>query len=806
MHVSTEQAPSENSGAHDDEHGLLSNLPVGKSGRGKPTRLDGASRTNKSDPITRALTTTAIVCVVLAFVMAGAAQILLILSGPDVPSGFIRANGVQFTLDGVPWRSVGINMWQAMNLAAVSVDQLRAELDTLSQHGVTSVRIMAASEGPSDAPLQIVPTIHPEPGVFDEKMGHALDIVLAELSSRNMRAILVLNNQWCWSGGFAMYLAWARGGTWRDIPYPTEDMPSYWTSRPESERPAVQNASWDTFQRWVAGFYTEPRAVALAHALVGWLLSRQNTVNGVAYSDDRTIMAWELANEPRAVADDDEREQTQQAYLAWVKGTASLVKRLAPYQMVSVGSEGATPYEAYVNTDFEATHQIVEIDFITIHVWPENWGWGDAAAPMSFETALAKSLKYVEEHAARARAIGKPLVIEEFGLARDGQSHDPEANTQRRDAFYMAMLKKGADIDAAGMLPWAWSGSARPRVPGSWWQPGDALLGDPPHERQGWYSIFATDLSTVSVLQAANIAPPPTPPPTPPFTPPTSPPVCASFEVDDSEHEMCEDWCTECAHVNRYCKCRACKNMCSPPQPPPPMPPSPRPSPPACASNDPNDMAFEACEPWCTECEHWKLCKCRACRKSKLCLPPPPQPRPPPPLPPRCHSEIVDDSSFATCEPWCSECVHWQQCKCRACPHAQLCKPPPPPTAAALAAAKIPPPPPPGAGPACHTRLPGDAPFQACEGWCKELTDCRYCKCRACKQLSCDAKAIAAAWKASISPPPPPGAGPACHSKAPGDTPYEACQSWCSQPEHCDLCKCRACYKLGAGMHARKCH
>jgi mannan endo-1,4-beta-mannosidase len=33
------------------------------------------------------------------------------------------------------------------------------------------------------------------------------------------------------------------------------------------------------------------------------------------------------------------------------------------------------------------------------------------------------------------------------------------------------------------------------------WSPGDDLIGDPPHERQGWYSIYNTDLTTHDVIK-----------------------------------------------------------------------------------------------------------------------------------------------------------------------------------------------------------------------------------------------------------------------------------------------------------------
>ena len=36
---------------------------------------------------------------------------------------------------------------------------------------------------------------------------------------------------------------------------------------------------------------------------------------------------------------------------------------------------------------------------------------------------------------------------------------------------------------------------------GLYWQPGDPFVGDPPHELQGWYSIYNTDKSTLGIVK-----------------------------------------------------------------------------------------------------------------------------------------------------------------------------------------------------------------------------------------------------------------------------------------------------------------
>ena len=60
--------------------------------------------------------------------------------------------------------------------------------------------------------------------------------------------------------------------------------------------------------------------------------------------------------------------------------------------------------------------------------------------------------------------------------------------------------------EISGVSFWAWAGEGRPRTPGGFWQLGDALLGDPPHERQGWYSVYDDDKSTHAVMASFSAA------------------------------------------------------------------------------------------------------------------------------------------------------------------------------------------------------------------------------------------------------------------------------------------------------------
>ena len=135
-------------------------------------------------------------------------------------------------------------------------------------------------------------------------------------------------------------------------------------------------------------------------------------------------------------------------------------------------------------------------------IWPQNWGWGDASSESSHARATSKALEYLESHVHRVReGVAKPLLVEEFGLARDGQTHELAGSARRRNAFYEAVMHRSADLGVVGVMPWAWGGEGRPRSPGCYWRAGDDIIGDPPHEPQGWYSIFDRDEATLSTLK-----------------------------------------------------------------------------------------------------------------------------------------------------------------------------------------------------------------------------------------------------------------------------------------------------------------
>lgn len=400
-------------------------------------------------------------------------------------TGFVTVSGTQFRLNGRPHFFVGANFWQGMTLAMSSGqggdrDRLERELDRMKAIGIRHLRIMAASEGPDSEPYRMIPALQSAPGIYNEAVFEGLDYLLKAMDERDMRAVMQLNNYWHWSGGMAQYVSWAEGS---DIPYP----PSY----PEN------TGDWNTFMNYAARFYTNAQCQAWFQAHISTVILRTNSFTDTLYRDDPTIFAWELANEPRRYP------------AAWIDDTASYIKSVDGQHLVTTGSEGLAGAEDWLpgwqDRDFIPTHDGPDIDYATCHIWPQNWGWYDPEMPSTYTAAESNARAYLAAHLTDAETqLDKPLVLEEFGLARDYAAplydiHDPDATTTNRNRFYAALF---ADIEtsacstgaAAGQCFWVWAGEARPGDTTPQW------MGDPPHETPGWYSVYDTDGTTLNLI------------------------------------------------------------------------------------------------------------------------------------------------------------------------------------------------------------------------------------------------------------------------------------------------------------------
>ena len=394
----------------------------------------------------------------------------------------VAQQGTQFIKNSKPYHYIGTNMWYASVLGSEGEDgnreRLCNELDHLKSIGVTNLRILTGPDAGSALANPAKPYLQTAPGVLNDTILKGLDFVIAELDKRGMDAVIYLNNAWDWSGGYGFYLKECGYG---DSPNTNED------------------GGYNRYVEYCANFSREPKAIGMYYDYIKAIVSRQNSITGRLYKDEPAIMAWQLCNEPRPFAKDN-----KEAFATWISDAAALIKSIDPNHMVSTGSEGYIGCEVDMEL-CEKIHADKNIDYLTIHIWPVNWGWAPRSNPDSgIENACLESGNYIAEHIELAKKLNKPLVIEEFGYSRKDNISGTDIPTDSRDMFYRFIfeqvknsVEQGNPI--AGCNFWGWGGSGRPRD--LVWQAGDDYLSDPPHEPQGWYSVFDCDTTTINIIK-----------------------------------------------------------------------------------------------------------------------------------------------------------------------------------------------------------------------------------------------------------------------------------------------------------------
>lgn len=333
--------------------------------------------------------------------------------------GFVGVRGTHFVLNGSPYYANGFNAYWLMYMASdPSQRQFVSNVfRQASSHGLTVARTWAFNDA-GDRALQV------SPGSYNEQTFKGLDFVVAEARKYGIKLILSLANNYESFGGKKQYVNWARS------------QGRYLSSDDDFFTDSV-----------VKGFYKNH---------IKTVLNRYNTINGIVYKNDPTIMAWELMNEPRCTSDPSGR-----TIQAWIGEMAAQVKSIDQNHLLEAGLEGfygsSHPEKMSVNpgfnigTDFIANNQIPGIDFATVHAYPDQW-----ISNSNDDAQLAFVNNWLTSHIEDAENIlRKPLLLAEFGKSEK----DPGYSTYQRDRLFTdvyakiySSVKRGGP--AAGALFW----------------------------------------------------------------------------------------------------------------------------------------------------------------------------------------------------------------------------------------------------------------------------------------------------------------------------------------------------------------
>ncbi|AES61539.1 putative mannan endo-1,4-beta-mannosidase [Medicago truncatula] len=372
--------------------------------------------------------------------------------GANIDAGFVQRKGTHFILNGKTHYVNGFNSYWLTTMASdpSTSSKVTSTFQQASQHGLNVGRTWAFNDGGYKA-LQI------SPGSYDENVFKALDFVISEASKYGVKLILSLVNNWNDFGGKNKYVQWAK------------------------ER--GQNIKNDD------DFFTHPVVKQYYKNHVKAVLTRKNTISGVLYKDDPTIFAWELMNEPRYVNDSGKSIQN------WVSEMAPYVKSIDSNHMLEIGLEGFysetmlqkkqfNPNTAQVGTDFISNNQIPQIDFATIHIYPDQWIQGSEETTQNVFVD-----KWIGAHIQDSNTVlGKPIIIAEFGKSSKSAGY----SIDKRDSYFKKVYNAISTSAISG-------GSC---AGGIFWQllsQGMDNMGD------GYEVIFENSLSTSQVIKQQSL-------------------------------------------------------------------------------------------------------------------------------------------------------------------------------------------------------------------------------------------------------------------------------------------------------------
>ena len=365
---------------------------------------------------------------IAALILVGSAAFLFLFASPNTATNgakehFVRQRGGRFFIGQKPFRFVGANV--AIMYRDEDRERMPETLRQAAQLGIKVVRVWAFGEGgPNDVkPMKDFedwPRHHSfrlAPGQWNEDAFVYLDKVIAEAAKNNIYVQLCLTNWWRDTGGVTQYLRWA----------------------------GINDAADDRYDFGINNekailFYTNPETRRLYREHLEKLATRRNTITGLLYRDDPAIFGWELMNEAQAITG---RWAERRAWFAEMSG---YLKSLDPNHMIAPGAWGYRTSSE--RREWLADHALPTIDYCDVHNYPRD-------DHDSFVDSPAALKEFIENRAAAAYSLRKPLVLGEFGMGVEGH------NSASQVEWYRALFEGNARAGAGGAMFWIFTPDAR---------------------------------------------------------------------------------------------------------------------------------------------------------------------------------------------------------------------------------------------------------------------------------------------------------------------------------------------------------
>lgn len=187
-------------------------------------------------------------------------------------------------------------------------------------------------------------------GKYNEDGFRTLDLALKLANDHHIRLIIPLINNWPWQGGREEFAAW-------------------------------RNQPKDAF-------WTDPQLIGDFEATIRYVLNRTNTLTGVRYCDDKSILCWETGNE-------------LDSPLSWTKTISSFIKDIDTNHLVMDGYAGAIRPEVL---------EMPDVDIVTTHHYPSS---NDRR---SMADQIRDNARLVNDR--------KVYIVGEFGFVKTGEMCD----------------------------------------------------------------------------------------------------------------------------------------------------------------------------------------------------------------------------------------------------------------------------------------------------------------------------------------------------------------------------------------------
>jgi mannan endo-1,4-beta-mannosidase len=350
-------------------------------------------------------------------------------------AGFVTTAGTHFELDGRPFYFQGTNAISFGTTVGEPEDKIYAAMREYASLGLRVVRMWGFScSGYLGGSAPILEWANENQIGYNETGFQRLDAALDAARAAGLKVILPLVNF----------------------------------------EPSYCGMEWWTNQVIHSGdkhlFYTDSRVKLAFKRHVENLLNRVNSRyrstigKSIRYKDDPTIMAIEIANEPHT---EDYYEYNRglppgELVYNFLNELSWHVRKNDPNHLISSGEEGykttidggADTYDhVWINNgskgvNFEKNVTLSQIDFATVHVYPDNWN------------IPSNQMYWVEERLMKRRAdiahaSGKPIVLEESGFNADPSWQGYRLGYGGSPAWYLSKMYEYANrYDYAGTVIW----------------------------------------------------------------------------------------------------------------------------------------------------------------------------------------------------------------------------------------------------------------------------------------------------------------------------------------------------------------